>query len=161
MGTRRSKGTREENGIASHAQPVSVPRKKSGNHHNALTQNEKLVGRTLKKNVYLTDEEIAAINSKKGLISLLSTKNVNVRKALVKLKYEQELEKESPSLKVIQSGIWIDTVMSWLATSPDGLVYDKDELVGLLEIKCPFSAKDMTPIQAAESLPTFSCTNCP
>ncbi len=92
----------KENGIASHAQLVSVPRKKRENHHNALTQNEKLVGRTLKKNVHLTDQEIAAITTKKGLISLLSTKNVNVRKALVKMKYEQELEKLQIELVKLQ-----------------------------------------------------------
>ena len=60
---------------------------------NALTQEEKLVGKTLKKNVSLTHEELAEINSKKGLLQLLSAKNVNVEKALVKLRYEQELER--------------------------------------------------------------------
>ncbi|MDH3601296.1 MAG: polyphosphate kinase 2 [Candidatus Tectomicrobia bacterium] len=91
----------KENGIKHRAQPVSVPRKKSGN-HNALTQNEKLIGRTLKKTVRLSEEEIAAVNTKKGLISLLSTKNINVRKALVKLKYEEELEKLQIELVKLQ-----------------------------------------------------------
>ena len=91
----------QENGMESRAQPVSIPRKKRGN-HNALTQNEKLVGRTLKKNVRLTDEEIASVNTKQGLITLLSTKNVNVRKALIKMKYEQELEKLQIELVKLQ-----------------------------------------------------------
>ena len=57
-----------------------------------LTQEEKQLGKTLKKNVRLTATELDAINSKKGLIQLLSAKNVNVKKALVKLRYEQQLE---------------------------------------------------------------------
>ncbi|MDH3600699.1 MAG: hypothetical protein OEU26_13785, partial [Candidatus Tectomicrobia bacterium] len=91
----------QENGTENGALPVAVSSKKSKN-HNALTQNEKLVGRTLKKTVRLTEEEIAAVNSKKGLLGLLSTKNVNVRKALVKLKYEQELEKLQIELVKLQ-----------------------------------------------------------
>ena len=69
---------------------------------NALTDEEKLVGRTLKKNYHLTREELAEVNTKKGLLQLLSTKNVNVRKALVKLKYEQELEKLQIELVKLQ-----------------------------------------------------------
>ena len=74
---------------------------KSGN-GNALTQEEKLVGRTLKKNVLLTKEEFDAINTKKGLIELLHTKKINVQKALVKMKYEQELEKLQIELVKLQ-----------------------------------------------------------
>ena len=73
--------------------------------------------------------------------------------------YEQELLNTSPSLKVVPSGLWIDTTMGWLAASPDGLIYDEDQLIGLLEIKCPFSAKDLRPIEAAETLPAFFCTD--
>jgi polyphosphate kinase 2 len=51
------------------------------------------VGKTLKKSVQLSEDELASINSKKGLIRLLSTKNVDVTKALIKLRYEQELER--------------------------------------------------------------------
>ncbi len=72
---------------------------------NALTQEEKLVGKTLKKNVNLTHEELAEINSKKGLLQLLSTKNVNVDKALVKLRYEQELERLQIELVKLQRSI--------------------------------------------------------
>ncbi len=75
---------------------------------NALTQGEKLVGKTLKKNVQLTAEELAAVNTKKGLLQLLSTKNVNVKKALVKLRYEQELEKLQIELVKLQRSIQIE-----------------------------------------------------
>ena len=36
--------------------------------------------------------ELAAVNSKEGLVQLLTAKNVNVKKALIKLRYEQQLE---------------------------------------------------------------------
>jgi polyphosphate kinase 2 len=96
-----SKIMKGNNGIEYRAQPVSVLNEERGN-HNALTDNEKLVGRTLKKNVRLTAEEIASVNTKKGLMTLLSTKNMNVRKTLVKLKYEQELEKLQIELVKLQ-----------------------------------------------------------
>ena len=95
------------NGTNNGTQAVAVRKKKSKN-PNALTNNEKLVGRTLKKAVQLTEEEIAAINSKKGLITLLSTKNVDVRKALVKLKYEQELEKLQIELVKLQRSVQLN-----------------------------------------------------
>ena len=58
-----------------------------------LTAEEKVVGRTLKSVVALTEDELTAVSTRKGLEQLLATKNVNVKKALVKLRYEQELER--------------------------------------------------------------------
>lgn len=65
--------------------------------------------------------------------------------------YEQELHKSHPMLKVFWSGLWIDTERSWLAWSPDGLVYDQDELLGVLETKCPFSARKGLPLKQLKS----------
>lgn len=47
--------------------------------------------------------------------------------------------------------------MCWLANSPDGLVYDQNDIVELLEIKCPYSAQELTPIDASLKLPNFPC----
>ena len=69
---------------------------------NALTSDEKIVGKTLKKQVKLSQEELNQINSRKGLLQLLSTKNINTRKALVKLRYEQELERLQIQLVKLQ-----------------------------------------------------------
>lgn len=57
-----------------------------------LSQDEKRLGKTLKKSLKLSAEELAAVNTKKGLLHLLTTKNVNIDKALVKLRYEEQLE---------------------------------------------------------------------
>ena len=82
--------------------PVQGPVSGNGN---ALTQEEKQVGKALKKSVELTSEELAEVNSRKGLVQLLSTKNVNVSKALVKLRYEQDLEKLQIELVKLQRNV--------------------------------------------------------
>ncbi len=75
---------------------------------NALSQEEKIVGKTLKKTANLTSDELNAVNSKRGLLQLLSTKNVDVNKALVKLRYEQELERLQIELVKLQRSIQLE-----------------------------------------------------
>jgi polyphosphate kinase 2 len=74
---------------------------------NALTQEEKRVGKSLKK-AMLSEAELAAVNTKKGLLQLLNTKNVNVDKALIKLRYEQELEKLQIELVKLQRSVQLE-----------------------------------------------------
>ncbi len=69
---------------------------------NRLTDDEKRLGKTLKKAVKLTEDELARVSSKKGLLQLLNTKNINVDKALVKLRYEEQLEKLQMELVKLQ-----------------------------------------------------------
>lgn len=90
------------------SRPVLVSRPAVSGEGNALTQEEKHVGKALKRNVRLTEEELAEINSKKGLLQLLSTKNVNVKKALVKLRYEQELELLQIELVKLQRSVQLE-----------------------------------------------------
>lgn len=73
-----------------------------------LTQEEKILGKTLKRTTHLSAEDLAEINSKKGLLQLLNTKNVNVEKALVKLRYEQELEKLQIELVKLQRSVQLE-----------------------------------------------------
>jgi len=49
-------------------------------------------------------------------------------------------------LEVLPAGLFIDEIINFLACSPDGLIGYKD----LLEVKCPYSAKDMTVIEGVE-----------
>jgi polyphosphate kinase 2 len=74
----------------------------------ALTQEEKIVGKVLQKSTLLSSEDLAAINSKKGLLRLLETRNVNVEKALIKLRYEQELEKLQMELVKLQRSVQLN-----------------------------------------------------
>ncbi len=100
-----SKNTTVEEG--SDQAPESVATLK-GAGPNALTQEEKIVGKTLKKSSTLTEEDLAAVNSKKGLLQLLDTKKVNVEKALIKLRYEQELEKLQIELVKLQRAVQLE-----------------------------------------------------
>jgi polyphosphate kinase 2 len=67
---------------------------------NALTQEEKFIGKS--------NDELGAISTKQGLLQLLSTKNVNVKKALVKLRYEQELERLQIELVKLQRSVQLE-----------------------------------------------------
>ena len=65
-----------------------------------------------------------------------------------------------PSLTVTASGIHISLKDPYLGASPDGSVYDPSttsQPFGFLEVKCPYSARNMTPVEAC-SLPNFFCT---
>jgi polyphosphate kinase 2 len=72
-----------------------------------LTNEEKVVGRTLKSTVKLTADELATVSTRAGLMQLLSTKNVDIRKALVKLRYEQELERLQIELVQLQRDVQV------------------------------------------------------
>ena len=73
-----------------------------------LAQNEKHVDRVLQKNTDLTREELQTINTRAGLLRLLSTKDVDVSKALIKLRYEQELEKLQIELVRLQRSVQLE-----------------------------------------------------
>jgi polyphosphate kinase 2 len=72
-----------------------------------LSQDEKLVGKTMRK-TGLTAEELEEVTSKKGLLKLLETKKINAKKALVKLRYEEELEKLQIELVKLQRDVQIN-----------------------------------------------------
>ena len=94
-----------ETSIEPSRKPSRSKAKRLSGNGNALTQEEKAVGRTLKKSVRLTEEELDAINTRRGLLELLTTKNVNVTKALTKLRYEQELERLQIELVKLQRSV--------------------------------------------------------
>ena len=63
-------------------------------------------------------------------------------------------------LTVSASGFIIDTTHPFLGASPDGAVYDPADLhkpFGFLEIKCPYSVRNQTPVEACSS-PGSYCT---
>ena len=73
-----------------------------------LAQSKVYVEKTLQKNTDLTREELQAINTRAGLLRLLSTKDVDVSKALIKLRYEQELEKLQIELVRLQRSVQLE-----------------------------------------------------
>ena len=71
--------------------------------------------------------------------------------------------KETPlPYHVLRTGIHISSKLPWLAASPDSLVEDPTETSGrqhgILEIKCPYSARTVTPETACEQLNRFCCS---
>ena len=64
--------------------------------------------------------------------------------------------------QVTRSGIHINIEHPWLAASPDGHVVDPSESIerryGILEIKCPYSARRVTPEIACHDINRFCCT---
>ena len=73
-----------------------------------VEREEKLLGKTLNQSVRLTEQELAEVNTKKGLLQLLSTKNINVAKALTMLRYERELEKLQIELVKLQRSVQLE-----------------------------------------------------
>ena len=63
-------------------------------------------------------------------------------------------------LEIRQSGLVINTECAFLGASPDGIVYDpvSEDPNGLLEIKCPYTYRDVNPQEAAQQK-TFFCTS--
>jgi len=51
------------------------------------------------------------------------------------------------NVKIERSGLIVDSEQLYLAASPDGLIGDD----GLVEIKCPSSAKSVSPKEAIEN----------
>lgn len=65
------------------------------------------------------------------------------------IQYEPMAKKDfelKSGLEVLSASLFIDEIINFLACSPDGLIGNKD----LLEVKCPYSAKDMTVIEGVE-----------
>ena len=61
------------------------------------------------------------------------------------------------NLQVSESGLVINTEYTFLGASPDGLVHDpvSADANGLLEIKCPYLLKDISPYEAAQQKSFF------
>lgn len=65
--------------------------------------------------------------------------------------YGKEKEKEARDLfviatgcRVLETGLIVSKQNPWLAYSPDGIIFDDNKPLALLEIKCPFKGKNMT-----------------
>ena len=64
-----------------------------------------------------------------------------------------------PDLIMSSSGFLINPLYSFLGASPDGAVHDPSDVdapFGFVEIKCPYSVRNLTPIEASHT-PGFCC----
>ncbi len=72
----------------------------------------------------------------------------------VRQQYVADLVADGNNLELRECGIFISKSTPWLAASPDGVIYDRSNntsVVGLLEIKCPYSARDISIDEAAKT----------
>ena len=70
---------------------------------------------------------------------------------------------ETPPDKLVLRRVWIcyKPFLPFLGASPDGAAYDPSNQYhpfGFVEIKCPYSARDKTPLEAAAN-PSFCCSS--
>jgi polyphosphate kinase 2 len=94
--------------LAVPTQPKPEAEKLSSAETEEVEREEKLLGKTLNQSVRLTEQELAEVNTKKGLLQLLATKNINVTKALTILRYERELEKLQIELVKLQRSVQLE-----------------------------------------------------
>ena len=59
-------------------------------------------------------------------------------------------------LQILDCGVVISPQMPWLCSSPDRKVIDKDVGFGLVEIKCPYTLRNLRPEDACKD-PSFYC----
>lgn len=73
------------------------------------------------------------------------------------IKYQQA--NGHPGLTVERVGFLISKAHSFLGASSDGAVYDPscDQQLGFLEVKCPYTHRDLSPYEASHDS-TFFCS---
>eukprot|EP00112_Aurelia_sp_Birch-Aquarium-sp1_P003430 Seg1383.7 transcript_id=Seg1383.7/GoldUCD/mRNA.D3Y31 product="hypothetical protein" protein_id=Seg1383.7/GoldUCD/D3Y31 len=60
-----------------------------------------------------------------------------------------------PRMKVMECGLIINPRWPWLGASPDGVLIDAGKVAGGIEIKCPFSKKEMNIADACKEKKFF------
>ncbi|XP_037518828.1 uncharacterized protein LOC119395886 [Rhipicephalus sanguineus] len=96
--------------------------------------------------------------TEKGLRNLIEPKDLtHIRTVqygirnenMAKDRYIAVMNSYGHNVSVQHCGLVVDPVCPWLGATPDGLVYDPEELAyGVLEVKCPHSLKDSEPEEA-------------
>ena len=71
-------------------------------------------------------------------------------------KYAEYMTGIGHDVQVLECGFVVSSTMPWLAASPDRKVIDKIFGFGLVEIKCPYSLRHLTP-EGACADPSFYC----
>ena len=71
-------------------------------------------------------------------------------------KYAEYMTGIGHDVQVLECGLVVSSTMPWLAASPDRKVIDKIFGFGLVEIKCPYSLRHLTPEEACAD-PSFYC----
>ena len=93
--------------------------------------------------------------------SSIATKHgIDNETSAIKAYIDHQQNHGHPGLVVCSCGFFINTDFPFLGATPDGSVYDPSEPeqpFGYLEVKCPYSVRDLTPVEAC-STQNFYCS---
>lgn len=69
----------------------------------------------------------------------------------------QSMHSSKSGLILRKSGIFISSEDGFLAASPDGILHNNENKCGMLEIKCPYSCRNLTVLEACNQVKAFCC----
>ena len=81
--------------------------------------------------------------------------DVSINVIYAKVLYMSKMDKTHDNLQVSRSGLVIDPGFPFFGASPDGIIQCTCCRMGVLEIKCPFTCKDKSFLQASTESTTF------
>ena len=94
--------------------------------------------------------------SKKDLSNVPAIKYGIANEAKAAKRYNEYMNASGHNVITLECGVIVSKTMPWLAASPDRKTIDNEFGHGLVEIKCPFSVRNLKPEDACKE-PTFFC----
>lgn len=85
------------------------------------------------------------MNSSSVPLSTPAIKYGKEHEAIARLLYQENYKKEHIKAHIVESGLHVSKQYPYMGASPDGLVQCKCCGNGLLEIKCTYTHKDLSP----------------
>lgn len=85
------------------------------------------------------------MNSSSVPLSTPAIKYGKEHEAIARLLYQENYKKEHIKAHIVESGLHVSKQYPYMCASPDGLVQCKCCGNGLLEIKCTYTHKDLSP----------------
>ena len=107
------------------------------------------------------DKLVLRILSQEQFTSHVTEWGISNESSALQAYQAKQRENGHPELVVCKSGFIINPLYPFLGASPDGAVYDPlspDEPYGFLEIKCLYSQRNVTPVEAYDSPGFCFCT---
>lgn len=105
-------------------------------------------GRYMNRQKVVTEAFLKSIFNKKQFTSAPTSYGISNEKTA------RQMYAKSQKVHVHDCGLVINPDFPFLGASPDGKVCDQNQ-TGILEIKCPYSARDKTVQEAVDSYPNF------
>ncbi len=108
------------------------------------------------------DKLVLQLIQRKSFSTLATRYGIEMEPVAIEAYVQHQHNHGLPDLVVTASGFHVSSSHTFLGATPDGSVYDPHytaEPFGFLEVKCPFSAKDVEPYEACTKPNFFSTVN--